>query len=337
MYIIWAILGFSLIIIVHELGHFMLAKLNGIKVLEFSIGMGPKIYSYQGKETKYSLGILPIGGYVNMLGEGEESDEEGSFSSKHPLRRLSVVLAGAFMNFVLAMIIFVIIFSKIGFSTPVVSSIEDNMPLKEAGLINGDKIVEVNGSKIHTSSDLSLEISQAKDSTMKIVYERNGEKNEVNVTPVYDEERETYRVGFTYTVIENPTVLQCIKEGANETISLVSQTFKSIGMIFTGKANLKTDVGGPVTIVRMSSQAAKVGVMNLFMLVAILSVSVGIFNLLPFPALDGGWSVLLIIEFITKKKVPDKVVGALNTIGFMILIGIMVLVTIKDILYPINL
>ena len=287
MYIIWAILGFSLIIIVHELGHFMLAKLNGIKVLEFSIGMGPKIYSYQGKETKYSLGILPIGGYVNMLGEGEESDEEGSFSSKHPLRRLSVVLAGAFMNFVLAMIIFVIIFSKIGFSTPVVSSIEDNMPLKEAGLINGDKIVEVNGSKIHTSSDLSLEISEAKDSTMKIVYERNGEKNEVNVTPVYDKERETYRVGFTYTVIKNPTVLQCIKEGANETISLVSQTFKSIGMIFTGKANLKTDVGGPVTIVRMSSQAAKVGVMNLFMLVAILSVSVGIFNLLPFPALDG--------------------------------------------------
>ena len=172
---------------------------------------------------------------------------------------------------------------------------------------------------------------------MKIVYERNGEKNEVNVTPVYDKERETYRVGFTYTVIKNPTVLQCIKEGANETISLVSQTFKSIGMIFTGKANLKTDVGGPVTIVRMSSQAAKVGVMNLFMLVAILSVSVGIFNLLPFPALDGGWSVLLIIEFITKKKVPDKVVGALNTIGFMILIGIMVLVTIKDILYPINL
>ena len=205
------------------------------------------------------------------------------------------------------------------------------------GLINGDKIVEVNGSKIHTSSDLSLEISEAKDSTMKIVYERNGEKNEVNVTPVYDKERETYRVGFTYTVIKNPTVLQCIKEGANETISLVSQTFKSIGMIFTGKANLKTDVGGPVTIVRMSSQAAKVGVMYLFMLVAILSVSVGIFNLLPFPALDGGWSVLLIIEFITKKKVPDKVVGALNTIGFMILIGIMVLVTIKDILYPINL
>ena len=108
-------------------------------------------------------------------------------------------------------------------------------------------------------------------------------------------------------------------------------------MIFTGKANLKTDVGGPVTIVRMSSQAAKIGIMNLFMLVAILSVSVGIFNLLPFPALDGGWSVLLIIEFITKKKVPDKVVGVLNTIGFMILIGIMVLVTIKDILYPINL
>ena len=159
MYIIWAILGFSLIIIVHELGHFMLAKLNGIKVLEFSIGMGPKIYSYQGKETKYSIGLLPIGGYVNMLGEGEESDEEGSFSSKHPLRRLSVVLAGAFMNFVLAMVIFVIIFSKIGFSVPIVSSIEDNMPLKEAGLLNGDKIVEVNGSKIHTSSDLSLEIS----------------------------------------------------------------------------------------------------------------------------------------------------------------------------------
>lgn len=331
-----AILGFSLIIIIHELGHFIMAKVNGIKVIEFSIGMGPKIFSYQGKETKYSLALFPVGGYVNMLGEGEEVDDERSFSSKSPIRRLSVILAGVFMNFVLAIIIFIVLFSKIGFSEPVIGSLEDNMPAKEAGLQVGDKIVEVNGSKIHTTSDVSVEFTLAPGEPLDIVYEREGVENEVTVTPKFLEDENTYRIGIAYEGIKNPTVLQSFKHGINETTSLITQTFKSLGMIFRGEANLKTDVGGPVTIIKMSSAAAQNGMMNLFMLVAILSISVGIFNLLPFPALDGGWSVLILIELITRKKVPDKIVGVLNTVGFMILIGIMILVTIKDILYPIN-
>ena len=331
-----AILGFSLIIIIHELGHFIMAKINGIKVIEFSIGMGPKIFSYQGKETKYSLALLPIGGYVNMLGEGEEVDDERSFSSKSPIRRLSVILAGVFMNFVLAIVIFIVLFSKIGFLEPVIGSLEDNMPAKEIGLQVGDRIVEVNGSKIHTTSDVSVEFTLSPGKPLDIVYERNGVENEVTVTPKFMEEENAYRIGIAYDGVKNPTMLQSFKHGINETISLITQTFKSLGTIFKGEANLKTDVGGPVTIIKMSSAAAQNGMMNLFMLVAILSISVGIFNLLPFPALDGGWSVIILIELITRKKVPEKVVGVLNTVGFMILIGIMILVTIKDILYPIN-
>ena len=135
---------------------------------------------------------------------------------------------------------------------------------------------------------------------------------------------------------DNPSILSSIKESFNETASLISQTFKGLKMIFTGEANLKTDVGGPVTIIKMSAGAAEVGVWNLMKLVAILSVSIAVFNLLPFPALDGGWAVILFIELITRRKVPDKIVGALNTVGFMLLIGVMILVTIKDIIFPIS-
>lgn len=338
MYIIMAILGFSLLIIVHELGHFMMAKFNGIRVEEFSIGMGPEIFSKKGKETQYSLRLFPIGGYVKMLGEEEDIEDDRSFSNKSPLRRISVILAGAIMNIIFALVVFALIFSKIGFSVPVVNNIVDNSPAMEAGLQNGDKIEKIDGSKVFTSSDVSIGIQLSKGDTVSLLVDRSGEKKELEITPKLTEQNgsQVYQIGFYYSVIEKPTISQTLKHTLNETVSLITQTYKSLKMMVTGKVNFKTDVGGPVTIIKMSGEAAKNGVLTLGYFLAFISINLAVFNLLPFPALDGGWTVILLIELISRRKVPEKIVGAINYVGFMILIGFMILVTLKDIIFPVK-
>jgi len=335
VYIIFAILAFSLLIIVHELGHFVMAKVHGIKVEEFAIGMGPKIFSIQGKETKYSIGILPIGGYVKMLGEEEDVEDDRSFSSKSPLRRISVILAGAIMNFLLALVIFTVILSKNGYKLPEVGEVQDNSPAYEAGLQTGDKFLNINGEKIFSADDILVGISMSKGEPIDVVFERSGEVKEVTITPRLNEEN-TYVIGFYFGVEKNPTFIQGVKQSFKQTTTLVNQTFKGLKMIFTGEANLKTDVGGPVTIIKMSGEAAKGGFWNLMYFTAFISVNLAVFNLLPFPALDGGWAVILLIELITRKKVPDKIVATVNYIGIMALFGLMILVTVKDILFPIK-
>lgn len=339
MNIIYAIIGFGLLIIVHELGHFIMAKVNGIKVEEFAIGMGPKIISTQGKETKYSLGLFPIGGYVKMLGEEDEVKDERSFSSKSPLRRISVIIAGAIMNFLFAILIFTAVLNKFGYSMPVVNELSEGSPAKQVGILKGDKFIKANGVNIKTADDLSVEISLAKDSPIDLVIDRAGEEIEFTVTPKLIEEdgKERYIIGFTFDRIENPGIFESFKQGFKESISMINQTFKGLKMMLTGNLNLKTDVGGPVSIIKMSSAAAKNGIWNLMYFIGYISISLAVFNMLPFPALDGGWTVILLIELITRRKVPEKIVGAVNYVGIMILFGVMILVTVKDILFPIQL
>ena len=339
MYIIMAILGFSLLIIVHELGHFIMAKVNGIRVEEFSIGMGPEIFSKKGKETQYSLRLFPIGGYVKMLGEEEEVEDERSFSNKSPLRRISVIIAGVTMNVIFAIIAFAIIISNRGYTEPVISRLLDNSAAIEAGLEVGDRILSIDGSKVFTTTDISMGIQMAKGDSVDLVVNRNGNKENITVTPrlVEEDGSQIYQIGMAYTPVENPTIIQSIKESFNETISLVTQTYKSLVMMVTGKVNFKTDVGGPVTIIKMSTQVAKSGLLSLTYFLGFLSTNLAVFNLLPFPALDGGWTVILLIELITRRKVPDKIVGAVNYVGFIVLIGFMIVVTLKDILFPISL
>lgn len=339
MNIIYAILGFSLLIIVHELGHFVMAKVNGIKVEEFSIGMGPKIFSTEGKETKYSIGLFPIGGYVKMMGEEEAVYDERSFSSKSPLRRISVIIAGAFMNFVLAIIIFTAFLNNFGYSLPKVDNLVEGMPAIEAGLQEGDKFLKVNGSKVFSADDLTIGINLAKDNPINFLIERNGEQKEIVVTPklVEENQRERYMIGFQFERVENPGIVESFKQSFKETLAVINQTYKSLKMMVTGKVNFKTDVGGPVSIIRMSGEAAKNGIWNLMYFIAFISINLAVFNMLPFPALDGGWTVLLLIELITRRKVPDKVVGVMNYVGIMLLFGLMIAVTIKDVLFPIQL
>lgn len=335
MYIVLAILAFSVLIIVHELGHFVMAKVNGVKVEEFSIGFGPRVIGVKIGETDYCLRLLPLGGRVAMLGEEEEVNDKRSLTSKSPLRRISIIVAGVVMNYLLAIGIFIAMAMNLGFSTPVVDKLMDNSPAQKAGLEAGDKIVKVNDMKIVTSDDVTVAVALAKGSELDVQVERNSEIREFKVTPMVDE-NERYLMGFYQKKVDNPTLTESIKYGANQTVSLVKQTFLGFKMLFSGKANLKTDVGGPVTIVRMSSEAAKAGIWNLLYFTAFISVNLAVFNLLPLPALDGGWALFILIELITGKKIPDRILNYVNSVALTLLLGIMILVTIKDILFPVQ-
>lgn len=336
IYLIMAILAFGVLIIVHELGHFTLAKINGVRVEEFSVGMGPKILSKQGKETRYSLSLLPIGGYVKMMGEEEKVEDERSFSAKSPLRRISIIIAGVLMNYVLAICIFTASIYHSGYIQGInINSINEGSPAYESGLLEGDKFLSVNGLKVFTFDDIYAGVALSNGNPIKVTVERDGEKIEKTITPKRNENNQLI-IGTAVPLMENPSLSQSFKQSFKQTASLVSQTFKGLEMIFTGKANLKTDVGGPVTIIKMSTKTAEAGIWPLLYFTGFLSVNLAVFNLLPFPALDGGWCVILLIEFITRRKVPDKIVGALNYLGFAVLIGLMIVVTIKDILFPVK-
>lgn len=340
MHIVWNILmvviAFSILVIIHELGHFTLAKLNGVKVEEFAIGMGPKLFGINGKETLYSFRAVPIGGYVKMLGEEEESSDEKSFSNKSPAQRLSIVAAGPIMNFILAIVLFAAVSSLSGYLIPVVSKVVSQSPAMQAGIQQGDKILEVNDSRISTWDDFIAQVAMTKGAPLKITIQRNEEKKIISLTPVKNKETDTYMVGVASTVVEKPSVIQSIQYGIQKTGSTIKQTILSFGMIFKGKAS-KDDIGGPVTILRITWAVSKAGLINLVAFSAFISVQLGIFNLLPFPALDGFWIFVSLYQIITRKDVDKDKIGMINTIGFALLLLLMIVITIKDVLYPVKL
>ncbi|MEW8955456.1 RIP metalloprotease RseP [Clostridium sp.] len=337
MYFVIAILALGVLVIIHELGHFIMAKVNGVKVVEFAIGMGPKLFSIEGKETLYSIRMLPIGGYVKMYGDEEEveGDDERAFSSKSPLQRISIIIAGPIMNLLLPILIYMIIGFSYGFWTPSINGVVPNSPAEAAKITKGDKIVAINDKKVDTWDDVSMGIYMAKDSTIKLKVLRNSSEEEIKIIPAFNKEENRYMIGIEPTKVENPTFLEGVNYGFVKTKSMIKQTFMALKTIFSGNATLN-DVGGPVSIIKVSGAAAKAGMFSLLNLVAYISIQLAIFNLLPFPALDGGWTVLLLIELISRKKVSDRIVGTLNYIGFSVLLLLMLLVTIKDILFPIN-
>ncbi|MDO4534743.1 MAG: RIP metalloprotease RseP [Clostridium perfringens] len=335
MYLIFALVAFSILIIIHELGHFTLAKLNGICVEEFAIGMGPKLFGFKGKETEYNIRILPFGGFVRMLGEdGGAIKDKRAFNAKKPFQKILVIGAGATMNYILALVIFAVIALNFGFSKPVISEVALNSPAQNAGLMTGDRLLKVDNSRINTAGDLKIGIVLAKGEAITLEIERNGERLIKEVQPMIDEAGSTV-IGITHEFVEKPTLIEGIAQGFKETLTMISQTFKSLKMMVTGEANFKTDVGGPVTIVKMSSQAAKAGIWSLMNFTAFMSVQLAVFNLLPFPALDGGLILIQVLEVITRKKIPEKFIGVINSVGFALLMMLMVVVTLKDIIFPV--
>ena len=335
-------LSFGLLIVGHEFGHFIVAKLNGVKVDEFAIGMGPLICKFKGKETMYSLRLLPIGGYVKMLGEYDETednisdyDKSRAYIFKHPLRKISIILAGPVMNFILAFIIFLGIVSLNGYNSTIISEVVDGSPAQKAGIMVGDEIIALNSKSFLNWNDFVFELQTLENKNyLSVDVLRNGEKVTLGVEPELN--GNSIVVGIVPKFIENVGFFEGISNGFKRTIFEVKQVIGSLIQLITGKASI-ADLGGPVTIFKVSGQAAKQGFAQLMNFTAFLSVNLGVFNLIPFPALDGGAIIVNSIELIFKKKIKQEILAKINYVGFALLILLMIFVTLKDIFFPLNL
>ncbi len=361
MTIIIALLLFGIIILIHEFGHFLLAKKNGVTVHEFSIGMGPKVYGKEKNGTEYTIRLLPIGGYVSMEGEedgfdrsDEESEEktsledkkeefdlnydkdtvnEGSFAEKTILQRASIIFAGPFFNFLGCIGFLVVLFLMIGIPTTKVDTVIDNAPAKTIGIIAGDEIKSINGKKVESSSDITEIISASKGEEISVVVNRDNNDKEFKITPEFNDETQSYIIGITFARTKN--IIKSFTTACTTTVDISVQMVEFLGQLVTGKVEggISNSVAGPVGVIGIVSDAAKTGVINLIYLAAIISLNLGIMNLIPFPALDGGRLLLLLIEGLRggKKLDPSKE-AMINIVGMSVLMAFMLFITYKDIL-----
>lgn len=339
MKIIIAILIFSAIVLFHELGHFLFAKRAGIKVNEFSLGLGPTLCGVQKGETFYSIKLLPFGGACMMEGEDAESESDRAFNNKSVLNRISVVAAGPIFNFILAFVLAIIVIALRGFDSTQVRGVIDDYPVAQAGIVPGDKITKINNQHVYVGREINLFLSLNPGKEFDLTYERDGKKNTVTIVPEYDEESGRYLAGFTgLTSREKGNVFEVIKYSAFEVRYWIKTTFQSLGMLLTGKVGLK-DLSGPVGIVDVigdtyeesKSDGALYVFVNMVNMAILLTANLGVMNLLPLPALDGGRLVFLIIEGITKKRVPEKIEGTIHFVGLVLLLILMVFVMGNDI------
>ena len=331
---------FSIIILFHELGHFLLAKKNGIRVNEFSLGLGPTLVGITRGETKYSLKLLPFGGACMMEGEDGDSSDEGAFNNKSVWARISVVAAGPIFNFIMAWVFALVIMICVGYDKPVLEEVIEGYPAQEAGMQAGDEIISINGKKIHFYREISMYSFFHSGETVDVVYERDGEKYEVTLAPKLNEESGSYMYGFVGNAgRERGTVGETITHSFYEVKYWVNYTVDSLNYLISGKASVN-ELSGPVGIVKNigdvydeSKEAGGVYMAFLSMLnmCIFISANLGVMNLLPIPALDGGRLVFLIIEAIRGKRIdPDKE-GMVHFVGLMALMALMVFVMFNDI------
>lgn len=333
---ILALIIFSAIVIFHELGHFLLAKWNGIEVIEFSLGMGPRLLSHVWGDTRYSLKLLPIGGSCQMVGEEEASDSEGAFGNKSVWARIAVVAAGPVFNFILAWVLAVIIVGSVGYDNTMVDIIPDSAAA-EAGMEDGDQIISINGSRTWLYREVSLYSSLHQGQTATVVFERNGEKQTVVLTPKQSDTG-AYLYGFSRTVQrEKGGVLETVGYSCAEIRYWLKATVESLKMLIGGQVGLE-EMSGPVGIVSTIGDTYKESrvdgwyyvTMNMIMIAILLSVNLGVMNLLPIPALDGGRLVFLILEAIRGKAIPQEKESMVHFTGFVLLMGLMAVILFSD-------
>lgn len=340
MGIILAILLFSAIVIFHELGHFLLAKKNKIRVDEFSLGLGPTIFGKQFGETKFSLKLLPFGGAC-MMGEDDVDDmSEGSFNSKSVWARMSVIVAGPVFNLILAWILCMIIIGWTGYRAPVVSSVTDGYSAQEEGIEPGDVIKKIGGKSVHIWNDISLyNMMHAGTKNVEVKYERDGKDYTVVLEPKQNEGDAFPLLGITGGEMVRPGVIGTVRYGAYTVKYWITYTVDSLKMLISGKVGVK-DLSGPVGIVSavddVYQEAAPAGmavvILNLLNIGVLLTANLGVMNLLPLPALDGGRLVFLIIEAVRGKRVPPEKEGVVHFAGFVLLMALMVVIMFNDIL-----
>lgn len=332
-----AIIIFGIVVIFHEFGHCIVAKKNGIVVNEFAVGMGPKIFGKKIGETEYTLRALPLGGACMMLGEDTaEETLPGSFNSKSVWARIAVVFAGPFFNFIMAFFCAVILIGMTGYVSAGIVEVQDGSPAMEAGLQSGDLIVKADNSRIHTFTDFRMHIALNKGRSCEITYLRDGVKQTVVVTPELSEDG-VYRIGIIGGETIRPGPLGVLEHAFFEVGSNINLVIKSLELMIQGQVS-RNDISGPVGIVSMIGEsydeAARYGAREAFLTVIdfilLLSANLGVMNLLPIPALDGGRLVFLIIEAIRGKPVSREREGFVHFIGFSALMVLMAVIMVND-------
>ena len=354
MSIVIAILIFGLIVIIHEFGHFMMARKCGVLVEEFAIGMGPLLYSRKSGDTQYSLRLIPIGGYCKMLGEDGESGDPRAFNNKSLGRRTAILSFGAIMNLILAFVIFAFLTSVGGFTTTVISEVLPGTPAAEAGLMIGDRITGLNHTKTHIFEDLGLELTFSNGKPMEVSYVRNGQEYSVEITPYLLNENgvESYKLGFRVISktgifservegFERASVWESLSVPVYQIAFWVRATVQSLFKLIIRQIPLNS-LSGPIGIVSTINESYTQtvqqggGVLDIFLnmlnLCAVLSANLGVFNLLPLPALDGGRLLFVLFEFIRRKPVPAEKEGMVHMVGFVLLMLLAVFIAYNDIM-----
>ncbi len=332
--ILFAILFFGVIIALHEFGHFSTAKLFKIKVNEFSIGMGPAIFKKRKGETLYALRLLPIGGFVSLEGEDEASDDPRAFGNQKAWKRFIVIAAGAILNIVLGLVLIGVMLGISGaVPTTVVSDVTENMYTAETGILTGDEIISIDGTRVHSARDLYYCLYRNNDGKFDITLKRDGKKIEFSELPVYYNMEE----GFCSFIVGNEKVsaLNILPGAVKETLSMTKMIWLSLIDMLGGNYGMD-ELSGPVGTIGIVADTASDAVhsadyASIIFILAFITVNIGIVNLLPLPALDGGRLLFIAIEFIFRRPVPKKFEAIVHAAGLILLLGLMALITFNDI------
>lgn len=321
------LLGF--LILIHEAGHFFVAKLFKVKVSEFAIGFGPIIWKKQGKETKYVLRLIPLGGFVNLLGEEESVNEEGSFSKASRIKKICILLAGGTVNIIFGLLVYFILVATTGnFASTTVSQIIENYPAQIAKIEQGDEILKVNDKKIRLKSDIDNILAKSKGKDVKITIKRNTEILNINVTPTINEETGKYFLGIIFKQAKKDFINNCYYSFWN-TVYFSGSIVENVKELFIGNVGVD-QLTGPVGISKVVVKTQNVS--QFVYILALISLSLGVTNLLPFPPLDGGKILLLVVEKIIRRPIKESVNNAIQMTGFFIIMALAVLVTYNDVL-----
>ena len=332
--ILAAVFVFGVLVTVHEFGHFITAKLTGMRVDEFAIGFGPKLYQQKDGDTLYSLRAIPLGGYNKIAGmDPDDPPEPGTFKSKPIPSRMLVILAGALMNFLLGfLIVLILTLPQTQGTEPVIQGFADGFPSQgESMLMKGDRILSIDGYRVLLTSDVTTGLSLGTDTSYDIVVQRNGEKKElhdVKLEPAEYDGVQRYGVDFT---VKQLTVVDKVKNAVYRSYDYARLVWISLKQLVSGQVGID-QMSGPVGVTDVLVQTAQSSMTSFFLLIAFISINLGVMNLLPLPALDGGRLLFVLIELIARKPVPRKYEGYIHFGGFAILMLLMVYVTWQDIL-----
>lgn len=355
--ILWFLVIFAVVVVAHEFGHFLIAKMNGVRVVEFTVGAGPILLKRQGKETLYTWRLLPLGGACifdqeDGLEEEEKkkkqeqqeqelipsTERDRSLNGASVWVRIATYAAGPIFNFLLAFLLSLAVVGMSGSDDTKIAGIMEGYPAQEAGLQVGDRLISLNGERVHLYREVSLfsQLNQGDD--VKIVYERDGKRYTTTLSPRYDEEAGRYYMGFSGGLFEDCNAIDTIKASYYEVRYWIKLTYKSLFMLFRGEASV-SDLSGPVGMAQVVGEvyeeASEYGILTLIAsmlnFAILLSANLGVVNLLPLPALDGGRLVFAFIEAVRGKPVPRKKEAIVHFIGVILLLALMVFVMFNDI------